>query len=127
MTRRLLVVLATLAGMLVVAPAAQSFTTVPVWQCRASATFASVAGNNRVEPIVANGNIVIPPFGTSQRKYADVLGTHRLKLGDGYALHGTNQPGLIPGRPSHGCVRVTNRSIRRLAHLMPIGTPVRIR
>jgi Ca2+-binding RTX toxin-like protein len=57
MTRRLLVVLATMAGMLVVAPAAQSFTTVPVWQCRASAAFASVAGNNRVEPIVANGNI----------------------------------------------------------------------
>jgi len=57
MTRRLLVVLATMAGMLVVAPAAQAFTTVPVWQCRASATFASVAGNNRVEPIVANGNI----------------------------------------------------------------------
>ena len=39
------------------APAAQAFTTKPVWQCRASATFASVAGNNRVEPIVANGNI----------------------------------------------------------------------
>ncbi|HEV2775387.1 MAG TPA: calcium-binding protein [Solirubrobacteraceae bacterium] len=57
MTRRLLVVLATMAGMLVVAPAAQSFTTVPVWQCRGSAAFASVAGNNRVEPIVANGNI----------------------------------------------------------------------
>lgn len=57
MTRRLLVVLATLAGMLVVAPAAQAFTTKPVWQCRGSATFASVAGNNRVEPIVANGNI----------------------------------------------------------------------
>ena len=57
MTRRLLVVLATLAGMLVVAPAAQSFTTVPVWQCRGSAAFTSVAGNNRVEPIVANGNI----------------------------------------------------------------------
>jgi hemolysin type calcium-binding protein len=57
MTRRLLVVLATMAGMLVVAPAAQSFTTTPVWQCRGSAAFASVAGNNRVEPIVANGNI----------------------------------------------------------------------
>lgn len=57
MTRRLLVVLATAAGMLVAAPAASAFTTLPVWQCRGSATFASVAGNNRVEPIVANGNI----------------------------------------------------------------------
>lgn len=42
-------------------------------------------------------------------------------------IHGTNQPELIPGRPSHGCVRVRNGPIRRLARLMPIGTPVRIR
>ena len=41
-------------------------------------------------------------------------------------IHGTNQPELIPGRPSHGCIRVPNRDIRRLARLMPIGTPVRI-
>ena len=41
-------------------------------------------------------------------------------------IHGTNQPGLIPGRPSHGCVRVRNDKIRKLARLMPIGTPVRI-
>jgi L,D-transpeptidase catalytic domain len=42
-------------------------------------------------------------------------------------IHGTNQPYLIPGRPSHGCIRIANRAIRRLARLMPIGTPVRIR
>jgi hypothetical protein len=42
-------------------------------------------------------------------------------------IHGTDEPGLIPGRPSHGCVRVPNAAIRRLARLMPIGTPVRIR
>ncbi len=42
-------------------------------------------------------------------------------------IHGTNQPYLIPGRPSHGCIRIANRSIRRLARLMPIGTPVWIR
>ena len=41
-------------------------------------------------------------------------------------IHGTNRPGLIPGRPSHGCVRVRNDRIRALARLMPIGTPVRI-
>ena len=41
-------------------------------------------------------------------------------------IHGTNQPGRIPGRPSHGCVRIRNREIRRLARLMPIGTPVRM-
>lgn len=31
-------------------------TVAPVWQCRASALWASVAGNNRVEPVLANGN-----------------------------------------------------------------------
>jgi hypothetical protein len=41
-------------------------------------------------------------------------------------IHGTNQPGLIPGRPSHGCIRVRNRNIRQLAQRMPLGTPVRI-
>jgi hypothetical protein len=41
-------------------------------------------------------------------------------------IHGTNQPGLIPGRPSHGCVRIRNPDIRRLGKLMKIGTPVRI-
>jgi lipoprotein-anchoring transpeptidase ErfK/SrfK len=42
-------------------------------------------------------------------------------------IHGTDGPGLIPGDPSHGCVRVPNRDIMRLYRLMPIGTPVVIR
>ncbi len=41
-------------------------------------------------------------------------------------IHGTNEPGLVPGRPSHGCVRLRNDKIKRLAVLMPIGTPVQI-
>ena len=41
-------------------------------------------------------------------------------------IHGTNQPALIPGRVSHGCIRVRNTDINRLARLMPIGTPVHI-
>jgi lipoprotein-anchoring transpeptidase ErfK/SrfK len=42
-------------------------------------------------------------------------------------IHGTNEPWLIPGRVSHGCVRLRNRDILRLGKLMPIGTPVTIR
>lgn len=42
-------------------------------------------------------------------------------------IHGTNQPALIPGRPSHGCIRVPNDAITRLAKIMPLGTPVLIR
>jgi hypothetical protein len=41
-------------------------------------------------------------------------------------LHGTNQPGLIPGRPSHGCIRLKNRDIARLYRLTPRGTPINI-
>jgi lipoprotein-anchoring transpeptidase ErfK/SrfK len=42
-------------------------------------------------------------------------------------IHGTSEPGLIPGRVSHGCVRLRNADIVRLARLMPVGTPVSIR
>lgn len=41
-------------------------------------------------------------------------------------IHGTDQPKLIPGRPSHGCIRVPNAAITRLWRLMPIGTPIEI-
>ncbi|HEX7298253.1 MAG TPA: L,D-transpeptidase [Solirubrobacteraceae bacterium] len=41
-------------------------------------------------------------------------------------LHGTDQPGLIPGRPSHGCIRLRNADILRLYRLAPTGTPVQI-
>jgi L,D-transpeptidase catalytic domain len=42
-------------------------------------------------------------------------------------IHGTNQPGILPGRVSHGCVRLPNSSISRLDRLMRVGTPVTIR
>jgi lipoprotein-anchoring transpeptidase ErfK/SrfK len=41
-------------------------------------------------------------------------------------IHGTNEPGLIPGRISHGCVRLRNPDILRLSRLMPVGTPVTV-
>jgi len=57
MSRSLLVVFTTSVATLLMAPAAGAFTAQPVWKCRASAVYASISGNNRVEPIVANGNI----------------------------------------------------------------------
>jgi hypothetical protein len=76
--------------------------------------------------IVANGNIVVPPFGTNQRRYKDVLGVARLNLGDGYALHGTNRPETIGQSVSHGCVRLRNEDIQQLYAMVPVGTPVYI-
>jgi L,D-transpeptidase-like protein len=42
------------------------------------------------------------------------------------AIHGTNQPSLIGSQVSHGCIRVDNPTITKLARLIPLGTPVRI-
>jgi lipoprotein-anchoring transpeptidase ErfK/SrfK len=42
-------------------------------------------------------------------------------------IHGTDRPDLLPGRISHGCIRLRNADILRLAKLMPVGTPLEIR
>jgi lipoprotein-anchoring transpeptidase ErfK/SrfK len=42
-------------------------------------------------------------------------------------IHGTNQPGILPGRVSHGCIRMRNSAVLRLRRLMPLGTPVQVR
>jgi len=39
-------------------------------------------------------------------------------------LHGTNEPALVPGDPSHGCIRLHNSDILRLKSLLSIGTPL---
>jgi hypothetical protein len=41
-------------------------------------------------------------------------------------IHGTNEPQLLPGRVSHGCIRLRNADILRLGRLMPVGTPLTI-
>jgi lipoprotein-anchoring transpeptidase ErfK/SrfK len=71
------------------------------------------------------GNAVYGPiaFGTSAR--SSVLTDWP---GGGFiGIHGTNEPGIIPGRVSHGCIRLKNGHILRLARLMPVGTPLTVR
>jgi lipoprotein-anchoring transpeptidase ErfK/SrfK len=41
-------------------------------------------------------------------------------------IHGTNEPALIPGRPSHGCIRLKNPAVRELWDLLQVGTPLLI-
>jgi lipoprotein-anchoring transpeptidase ErfK/SrfK len=41
-------------------------------------------------------------------------------------VHGTNEPDLIPGRISHGCIRLRNDAIVKLSHLLTVGTPLTI-
>jgi len=76
--------------------------------------------------LVAGGRIIIPPGGNNARRYKEVLGTHRLNLGDGYALHGTNAPNTIGRSVSHGCVRLRNEDIETLYRMIPVGASVYI-
>ena len=43
------------------------------------------------------------------------------------AIHGTSLPSLIGTQASHGCMRMHNGDIVRLARLAAPGTPVAIR
>ncbi len=47
--------------------------------------------------------------------------------GDGtIGIHGTNDPSSIGKDVSHGCIRMTNAAITKLAKLLPLGVPVQI-
>ena len=63
-------------------------------------------------------------FGTSGR--SSVL-TDWEGGGGVVGIHETNTPGILPGRVSHGCVRMKNSAVLRLHRLLPLGTPVAIR
>lgn len=81
---------------------------------------------NEGKEITAGRELVMPPLGTTQRRYSGVLGVNRLYLGDGYGIHGTDVPSSIGRGASHGCVRVRNEDIETLFRIVPVGTPVYI-
>ncbi|HST41303.1 MAG TPA: L,D-transpeptidase [Conexibacter sp.] len=48
--------------------------------------------------------------------------------GDGQVgIHGTNTPSVLGSDVSHGCIRIANATIVKLAKTVPLGTPVTIR
>ncbi len=48
--------------------------------------------------------------------------------GDGViGIHGTNQPQLLGQDVSHGCIRISNAGITKLATHLPLGVPVEIK
>ena len=66
------------------------------------------------------------PYAFTLSGYSEVYQT--FGSGDGaIGLHGTNEPHLIGRDVSHGCVRVSNNTVRNLATFLPLGTPVLIR
>jgi lipoprotein-anchoring transpeptidase ErfK/SrfK len=68
---------------------------------------------------------VYGPYQLSVAAFSDVL--HSFGGGNGQiAIHGTNAPGAIGAPASHGCVRMNNDDITRLAAMVRTGTPVEI-
>ena len=77
-----------------------------------------------LQPNNPNGSYGPYSFGLSA--HSNVL--KRFAGGDGrVGLHGTNQPDLVGSNVSHGCIRLRNAAVRRLAKILPLGTPVYIR
>jgi hypothetical protein len=65
------------------------------------------------------------PYAYGLSGFSNVL--HHFNGGDGViGLHGTNEPSKVGHDVSHGCIRMYNRDVSYLAHLLPLGTPIRI-
>jgi lipoprotein-anchoring transpeptidase ErfK/SrfK len=63
------------------------------------------------------------PYALGLSAHSDVY--TRFAGGDGQVgIHGTSEPAGLGRDVSHGCIRVRNAVISRLAHRVPLGTPV---
>ena len=80
-------------------------------------------GNFWIRELLRGGNGAYGPWAFGTSAYSNIREWRGAPI---VGIHGTNEPGLIPGAPSHGCVRVRNNKISQLVKLMPIGTPVKI-
>jgi hypothetical protein len=99
----------------------------PVWTSRVGVGKASTptpGGHYWVRERIHNlgGNPAYGPWALGTSAYAPHLTDW--PGGGVIGIHGTNQPQLIPGRPSHGCIRVPNRNITRLVRMVSVGTPI---
>jgi lipoprotein-anchoring transpeptidase ErfK/SrfK len=63
------------------------------------------------------------PYAFTLSAYSEVYQT--FGSGDGaVGMHGTNETSSVGNDASHGCVRLHNAAIERLANMLPLGTPV---
>jgi lipoprotein-anchoring transpeptidase ErfK/SrfK len=72
-----------------------------------------------------NPNGPYGPYAYALSGYSDVLTD--FEGGDGViGIHGTNDPSAIGHDVSHGCIRMSNPGITKLAQTLPLGVPVEI-
>jgi L,D-transpeptidase-like protein len=77
-----------------------------------------------LEKLITRGAPAYGPVALGTSAYAPTL--REWPGGGVVGIHGTNEPQLIPGRPSHGCVRMRDADIARLFSLVTLGTPIDI-
>lgn len=74
----------------------------------------------------------VPPPDSPLRRVPGTLGSAAIYIGYELAIHGTDRPELVLNpdpearRISHGCIRMTDESARRLFHDVDVGTLVLI-
>lgn len=75
---------------------------------------------------VRDGAVIIPPYGSPQRRHTGVLGVAKLEMQDGYYFHGTENEASIGNAASHGCIRMRKDDVLWMYDNVPLGTPVYI-
>ncbi len=82
-----------------------------------------------IQPTDDEGNIdpdtVYGKWAYGLSGYSEELDT--FNGGDGQlGIHGTNQPELLGQKVSHGCIRMNDDDIDKLAPVLPLGVPVEV-
>jgi hypothetical protein len=78
------------------------------------------------EHIVFDGALYIPPIASRNRRVVGQLGHYALDLGDGFLIHGTQDPHSIGSATTHGCIRLGDADIAWLFEHTPVRTIVSI-
>ncbi len=75
-----------------------------------------------------NPNGAYGPYAYGLSGFTEVAALANFDGGQGViGIHGTNDPSSIGSSVSHGCIRMHNNDITKLAKLLPLGTPVTIK
>lgn len=66
----------------------------------------------------------IPPANSPKRYVKGKLGKFALDLGEGILVHGTDDPKSIGKKASHGCIRLSDRTMEQVFKAASVGTLV---
>ena len=78
------------------------------------------------DELVIDGVLYAPPVTSANRKISGQLGRYKIDLGEGYYLHGTQNPETVGRATTHGCIRLTEGDLAYLYDKVGLGTPVYI-